>query len=107
MLKKLVLILLSAFLLTGCSSKNLDKNVVTFSSWGSITEVEVLKKIISDFEQENPNIKIQFLHIPQNYFQKLHLLFASSTAPDVVFINNLNLPIYEKYLEDLSEYIDE
>ena len=74
MLRKFVLILLFAFLLTGCSSKNLDKNVVTFSSWGSITEVEVLKKIISDFEKENPNIKIQFLHIPQNYFQKLHLL---------------------------------
>ena len=106
MLKKFCLILLSAFLLTGCKSLDLGKSVVTFSSWGSITEVEILKTIISDFEKENPNIKVQFMHIPQNYFQKLHLLFASNTAPDVVFINNLNLPIYKKYLVDLSKYID-
>ena len=34
------------------------------------------------------------MHIPQNYFQKIHLLFASNTEPDVVFINNLYLPVY-------------
>lgn len=106
MLKKFCFILLSLFLLTGCKSFKSEKDILTFSSWGSITEVEVLKTIISEFEQDNPNVKIQFMHFPQNYFQKLHLLFASSTAPDVVFINNLNLPIYEKYLEDLTGYID-
>lgn len=106
MLKTFFTAILSAFLLTGCYSVKTDESVLTFSSWGSITEVEVLKKIISDFEQENPDIKINFMHIPQNYFQKLHLLFASNTAPDVVFINNLNVPIYEKYLADLSDYID-
>ena len=34
------------------------------------------------------------MHIPQNYFQKIHLLFASNTPPDVIFLNNLYLPIY-------------
>jgi multiple sugar transport system substrate-binding protein len=34
------------------------------------------------------------------------LLFASSQAPDVVFINNLYLPVYCNNLEDLSEIID-
>ena len=106
MLKKLFLILLSAILFAGCRDINSDKTVVTFSTWGSITEINVLKTIISEFEKENPNVKIHLIHIPQNYFQKLHLLFASNTAPDVVFINNLNLPIYEKYLEDLTNYIN-
>lgn len=106
MLKKIILLLFTIFLLTGCKSKLPEKEVVTFSSWGSITEVEVIKHIISDFENENSGIKIKFMHIPQNYFQKIHLLFASNTAPDVVFINNLNLPIYEKYLEDLTNFID-
>ena len=62
-----------------------------------------MKKVVLDFEKENPNIKIDFMHIPQNYFQKIHLLFASNTAPDVMFMNNLYLPIYASKLEDLTE----
>ena len=80
------------------------KTTVQFASWGSESEIKVLKPILNKFEQENPDIKIDFLHIPQNYFQKIHLLFASNTSPDVIFINNQYLPIYANagVLEDLS-----
>lgn len=99
-MKKLLLFILIPFILCGCNKQPQEE--ITFSSWGSVSEVKILKELISDFETENPEIKIKFMHIPQNYFQKLHLLFASNTAPDVIFINNLNLPVYEKYLEDLE-----
>ncbi len=90
--------------LCGCAQKD-DRTVVQFSSWGSKSEIDILKPILEDFEKENPNIKVDFMHIPQNYFQKLHLLFASNTAPDVISINNLYLPIYANagLLEDLSQ----
>ena len=80
------------------------KTILTFASWGSKSEIDILKPILSEFEKENPDIKIEFMHIPQNYFQKIHLLFASNTAPDVIFINNLYLPVYANagVLEDLS-----
>ena len=104
MLKKLFTVFSVLIFLTGCSAKT-SKEEIVFSSWGSVTEVKILKKIIADFEQENSDISVKFLHIPQNYFQKIHLLFASNTAPDVLFINNLNLPIYEKELEDLSNMV--
>ena len=87
MLKKIIFIVFCVCFLTGCSPQ-VQKEVIKFSSWGSVTEVEILKKVVSDFEKENPNIKIDFMHIPQNYFQKIHLLFASNTAPDVMFMNN-------------------
>lgn len=103
MLKKNILILLCSFILCGCTSVS-NKEVITFSSWGSITEVNILKEIISDFENKNPDIKINFIHTPQNYFQKLHLLFASNTPPDVLFINNLYLPTYADFLLDLSNH---
>ena len=103
-MKKLLLLLLMPFILSGCTPNTQEE--ITFSSWGSVSEVKILNHIIADFENENPNIKIKFMHIPQNYFQKIHLLFASNTAPDVIFINNLNLPIYENYLEDLSQEIN-
>lgn len=80
------------------------KTVLKFASWGSKSEIDILKPILSEFEKENPELQIEFMHIPQNYFQKIHLLFASNTAPDVLFINNLYLPVYANagVLEDLS-----
>jgi multiple sugar transport system substrate-binding protein len=56
---------------------------------------------------QNPNIKINLVHIPDNYFRKLHLLVASNLMPDVVFVNNLNANIYleaEKF-EPLNSYL--
>ena len=78
--------------------------VIKFASWGSKSEVDIIKPILSDFEKHNPQLKVDFMHIPQNYFQKIHLLFASNTSPDVIFINNLNLPIYANagVLEELT-----
>lgn len=78
---------------------------ITFASWGSQSEVIVINEVIKDFESKN-NIKVNFLHIPQNYFQKIHLLFASNLEPDVLFINNQNIQLYIKagLLEDLSKY---
>ena len=104
MLKRLLLLILIPIFLCSCSSKNSSE--ITFASWGSITEVQVLSRVISEFEKENPDVTINFIHIPQNYFQKLHLLFASSQAPDVLFINNLYLPLYASHLEDLSNKVD-
>ena len=105
MLKNVLISFLCIFFLTGCS-KQADVKEISFASWGSVTEVKILKQIISEFEKENPKIKINFIHIPQNYFQKIHLLFASRTSPDVIFINNLYLPLYKRYLMDLSKFID-
>lgn len=85
-----------------------NKTVIKFSSWGSQSETELLRPLIKTFEKENPDIIVEFVHIPQNYFQKLHLLFASNLAPDVVFINNYYAPKYVKadLLEDLTPYVN-
>lgn len=85
-----------------------DKTIVQFSAWGSQSETALLTPLIKEFEVQNPDIKIKFVHIPQNYFQKLHLLFASNLAPDVVFLNNYYAPKYVKaaLLEDLTPYIN-
>lgn len=104
MLKKLLLLIFASVFLCSCTKDN--KEEITFSSWGSVTEVQVLSRIISEFEKENPDLRINFMHIPQNYFQKIHLLFASSQEPDVIFINNLNLPLYASKLEDLTDITD-
>lgn len=100
-----IIVLLCAFLCLPKTKTN--DNVVTFSSWGSQSEVKILSKILADFENET-NIKVKFNHIPQNYFQKIHLLFASNLEPDVIFINNHYLKMYAdaNLLEDLTPFIN-
>lgn len=94
---RVALVVWSIFLMLfmcGCGGRKDSSDVIQFASWGSKSEVEILKPLIAEFEQENPDIKIEFMHIPQNYFQKIHLLFASKKAPDVIFLNNQYLPVY-------------
>ncbi len=97
-MKKLLGIFLIIFLLIlgiNLNRPQIDnKATIKFSSWGSESELKILQPLIKDFEQENPDIKVEFLHIPNNYFQKLHLLVASNLAPDVVFLNNINGQMY-------------
>lgn len=92
----LLIIFFATFILTGCGISQDKRTVIQFASWGSKSEIEILKPILTAFEKNNPDIKVEFVHIPQNYFQKLHLLFASNLAPDVMLINNLYLPVYAK-----------
>lgn len=103
-------IILICFICLFCSSCANKENIptITFSTWGSQSEIKIIKPFIAKFEKDN-NVKIKLLHIPQNYFQKLHLLFASKQAPDVVFLNNYYIKMYQKagLLEDLTKYFSE
>lgn len=109
-LRRLVCLLLTitvfAGCLVGCAPKD-DRTVVTFSTWGSETEINILKPLLEEFEQENPMIRVDLVHIPQNYFQKLHMLVAANLTPDVMFVNNLNLPLYASgnVFKDLSPFL--
>ncbi len=93
--------------LSGCDKKD-ERKVIKFSAWGSQSETAILKPILEEFEKENPDVKVVFVHVPQNYFQKLHLLFASNLAPDVVFLNNFYSKKYINagLLEDLTPHFE-
>lgn len=84
----------------------IKKTVVKFSSWGSESEEKILKSAIAEFEAKNPDIDVEFIHAPQNYFQKLHLLIISGATPDVMFVNNINgLKYYRaEVFENLNPY---
>ncbi len=110
MLKKALficlIISLALYLSFALNKKNDNYTHIQFATWGSESEINILKPMLEEFEKQNDGIKVDLMHIPQNYFQKIHLLFASNTAPDVIFINNLYLPMYANagVLEDLSKY---
>ncbi len=107
-MKKIAAVLFLIVILTSGCRKNDTKNIVKFMSWGSKAEVAIIEPILADFEKQNPDAKVEFIHVPQNYFQKLHLMYASKTEPDVIFINNIYFPVYcnAGRLENLSPYFE-
>jgi len=82
-------------MLCACSAPQSTQRVtIKFSTWGSAQELTVVKKLLGQFEQQHPTIHVELLHIPENYFQKLHILIAGDLAPDVMFVNSLSFPVY-------------
>jgi len=91
-------LLLISIALSGCHSTTQDtkkqQGMITFSTWGSQQEVDGLKLLLKRFEANNPDVHVRLMHIPENYFQKIHLLVAGGMAPDVMLVNSLNYPVY-------------
>lgn len=92
----------------GCQARPTARPIqIQLSTWGSAQEVAVLKSLLRDFERGHPKIQVQLLHIPENYYQKLHILVAGDMAPDVIFTNSLSFPIYasQGIFKDLRPYV--
>lgn len=59
---------------------------ITFMRWGNPDELKVTKQGIKTFEDANPAIKVDFLHVPTNYYDKLQTMLAGGVGPDVFII---------------------
>ena len=108
MIKKFILT--SAIFLTiiflSCSGR--EKGTVTLSGWvTSPVEERLLLKIIKEFEVKRPEIKVVYEPIPGNYMDKIQLMLATKTAPDVFYLESFYAPAMAAYdvLQPLDEYI--
>lgn len=85
--------------LTACGGNDGRENagsraVIQLATWGSEPEIAVLREMLGEFEREHPRIHVKLVHIPENYYQKLHILVAGDMTPDVVFTNSISFPVY-------------
>ena len=95
----------SVLTLTGCQTPARQttalqpSSVATLqlASWGSQAEHALLQDLLAAFHAKHPHIRVTLLHIPDNYYQKLHLLAAAGLLPDVVLINSQQFPAYAQY----------
>ena len=58
---------------------------ITFMGWGATEEDEGVRAAIRTFEGAEPNIKVTWLHTPDNYGEKLLAMLAAGTPPDTAF----------------------
>ncbi|MGG6314295.1 ABC transporter substrate-binding protein [Paenibacillus macerans] len=60
---------------------------IQFAGWGDPSEKEVFTKLIKAFEDKNPTIKVDYLHIPSgDYVGKMNTILAGGNAPDVFYV---------------------
>lgn len=59
---------------------------IQFAGWGDPSEKEVFTKLIKSFEEKNPTIKVDYLHIPGDYVGKMNTILAGGNAPDVFYV---------------------
>ena len=65
-------------------------------------------ELVKAFEEKYPDIQVEAINIPEKYWDKLLTMFAGGTAPDVVYMNYMNLAGFadKGVLEDLMPWIE-
>src|SRR5699024_219189 len=74
---------------TGCSGESVDsdKKVITYWQYTYPTKVDEMDKIIEDFEEENPDIKVTAQDFPHDQFQnKIFAAMKADEGPDIMNI---------------------
>ncbi|MDR2657765.1 MAG: sugar ABC transporter substrate-binding protein [Oscillospiraceae bacterium] len=72
----------AGFALTASAEESVN---LRFAYWGSGAEKEGVDVAITEFEKANPNIKVERLHIPDDFVTKLNAMIAANEAPDVCY----------------------
>ena len=83
---------------------------IVLSGWGNVEELNLYKNIIAAFMQDNPDVKVDLLGIPDagEYGQKLFPMIAAGTAPDCIRTGTQFFPgLYAQgALLDLTPYFE-
>jgi multiple sugar transport system substrate-binding protein len=104
----LVLVALSGGL-SGCGRSSADdRTEVRFCFFGGYEEWNLWQRMARAFEAENPDIRMKLLYWPGiNYEDKVRLVMAAGTAPDVLSCQDEPFPNYSNLnqFEDLGPYM--
>lgn len=120
-MKKFVSLMAAAamtFSLVGCVASGGDSSdesaksedgKVTLTFWSWLPTTEQSGDMIAAFEEENPDIKIDYVRTEQDdFFEKLQVAMASGTGPDLYgMTTGPMMEQYSKFSVDMKETADE
>jgi multiple sugar transport system substrate-binding protein len=78
---------------------------ISMMGWGSILEKENVQKGLDLFQSKNPNIKVNWLHTPEDYETKLKTMLAGGTPPDVFWGNNMADYVSRGVVMDITDRV--
>lgn len=105
---------MAAPLLAACSGRSDDgkgsrgRTTLSYGVW-DVAQVPGLQKVIDAFEKQNPGISVRMELTPwSSYWTTLKTAMRGGTAPDVFWMNAVNLQLYASsgVLEPLSGHIE-
>ncbi len=80
---------------------------ISFMGWGGTEEDEGVRAAIEVFQEENPGIKVTWLHTPDRYVEKMLAMVASGAPPDTAFVSSGEYTTYARdgLLLDITDMI--
>jgi multiple sugar transport system substrate-binding protein len=99
----IVAVLLITFIVILLLPKGQSTKEVKLVWWGLWEDARVVQPVISDFERENPNIKVEYIkQSPLQYRERLLTRIKNGTGPDIFTYHNTWYPMYSDVLLALS-----
>lgn len=99
-----VLVVLVLVVVPKFTQKN--TTVTTLNYWGLWEPSSVMQAVISDYEADNPHIKINYsMQSPKNYRSRFLAAAAQANSPDIVRIHNTWLPMLKNDLSPAPDSI--
>lgn len=78
-----------AMVLPGLSCAAEENVELTFTYWGSPQEKQVIEAAMKAFEEANPGITVNPMHIPSDYDTKITTMMAAGELPDLGYMSSL------------------
>jgi multiple sugar transport system substrate-binding protein len=82
-----------------------DSVEISMMGWGSPLEQENVEKGLQVFQDANPSISVEWIHVPDEYDTKLKTAIAGGTAPDVFWATNLQDFVAIGAVQDITEQL--
>jgi multiple sugar transport system substrate-binding protein len=82
-----------------------EATTISMMGWGSILEKENVQKGLDLFQSRNPDIKVNWLHTPEDYETKLKTMLAGGTPPDVFWGGNMADYVARGVVMDITERV--
>ncbi len=89
------ILVLVALLAIGATSVGAAKTTLTYWTHSHPPMVELTKKLIAEFEKENPDVKIEYTAVPNDqFFTKMLTAMSTGTGPDVFNMSATRIAAY-------------
>lgn len=103
-MKRFMAVLITAALASTAQAKT-ELQVVWFTE--APPEQGIFDKYVQMYEKANPDVDVQVTYVPfQQLTQKLQLMVAGKTPPDVARVVTANIAEFDPVASDLSKYTD-